>query len=44
MALGELRNQPRPIEINLDEVKELQAVQSGEYQNPFTRIDPFVTF
>lgn len=44
LAFGEFITQPRSIEINLDEVKELSAVQSGEYQNPFSRIDPFVTF
>lgn len=33
----------KAIEINLEEVKEI-PIQSGEYQNPFMRIDPFVTF
>lgn len=44
-GLGELTTQPKAIEINLDEVKEINpAVSSGEYQNPFMRADPIVTF
>ena len=43
LALGELANPPRPIEIIFDEVREL-PIQSGEYQNPFTQVDPLVTF
>jgi hypothetical protein len=51
LGLGELNCAPKPIEINFDEVKELPVTQSvstttgtTEYQNPFMRIDPFVTF
>lgn len=44
LGLGELTNQPKAIEINLDEIREIQTSTGGEYQNPFARIDPLVTF